>query len=271
MDQYAVFGHPIEHSKSPLIHRAFARLTGQTLEYRAILAPRDGFADAVNAFRQSGGMGANVTLPFKQEALMLCDELSERARLAGAVNTLIWTQEGRLRGDNTDGVGLVADLKRHAIPLHQSRILILGAGGAVRGVLQPLLAERPAQLVIANRTPEKAQQLAAEFAPLGCVVGTGLESLSGSFDLIINGTSASLSGELPDLSRVTLADGGCAYDMAYGESLTPFQCWAKEQGARCALAGQGMLVGQAAESFAQWRGVFPPIEPILQLLQGEAE
>ncbi|GAA5193975.1 shikimate dehydrogenase [Ferrimonas gelatinilytica] len=271
MDKYAVIGHPIEHSKSPLIHSEFARLTGQPLEYHAILAPKAGFADAVKQFRQAGGKGANVTLPFKEEALALCDELSERARRAGAVNTLIWNDDERLLGDNTDGLGLVSDLKRHAYPLRDARILLLGAGGVARGVLLPLLSERPKRLVVANRTAHKAERLAADFSSFGPVTGVGLENLDGTFDLVINGTSASLSGKLPDLHRVKLAEDGCAYDMAYGDSLTPFQCWALENGARHALSGLGMLVGQAAESFALWRGVHPPIEPILELLQGEVE
>ncbi|MBY5994185.1 shikimate dehydrogenase [Ferrimonas balearica] len=266
MDQYAVFGHPIAHSQSPFIHQAFAEQTGQAMVYRAILAPKTGFADAVAAFRAEGGRGANVTLPFKEEAVALCDQLTERARLAQAVNTLHWQEDGSLLGDNTDGAGLVADLLAQGAPLAQARVLLLGAGGAVRGVLLPLLACQPSELVIANRTADKAHQLAAQFAGLGPVRGVGLDGIEGTFDVVINGTSASLSGALPPLPPACLKSGGVAYDMAYGTEATPFQRWGRAQGAGQSLAGLGMLVQQAAESFALWRGVRPKVQPVYDRL-----
>lgn len=271
MDQYAVFGHPIAHSQSPFIHQAFAGQTAQELEYRAILAPTDGFAEAVRQFRQQGGLGANVTLPFKEQAVALCDQLTERARLAGAVNTLHWLADGSLLGDNTDGAGMVADLHQHGVTLTNRRILILGAGGAVRGVLEPVLACQPCQLVIANRTASKAEALARDFAGLGEVVGCGFDQIEGAFDLIINGTSASLSGDLPPLPSHCLIAGGITYDMAYGVNATPFQCWGERHGGRLNLAGLGMLVNQAAESFYRWRGVRPDTGPVHQALLARLE
>ncbi|GAA4895437.1 shikimate dehydrogenase [Ferrimonas pelagia] len=266
MDQYAVFGNPIHHSKSPFIHQRFARQTQQTLEYRAILAAEDGFADAVVAFRQAGGCGANVTLPFKEQAFALCDRLTERARCAGAVNTLYWQADGGLLGDNTDGQGLVADLHRSGITIEGARVLILGAGGAVRGVLHPIFACSPRRVVIANRTADKAVALARDFAELGVVSGCGLDEMSGEYDLIINGTSASLSGALPAMEGVRLSHEGSTYDMAYGKEATPFQRWGQAQGGKHHLAGLGMLVAQAAESFSLWRGVKPEVVPVLEEL-----
>jgi len=266
-DRYAVIGNPIAHSKSPLIHAMFAEQTGQAMSYERILAPLDGFREAVLRFRAEGGRGMNVTVPFKLEAFALADRLSERAARAGAVNTLIFRDDGQIEGDNTDGIGLVRDLKQAGIPLQGRRILLLGAGGAVRGVLAPLLAERPAALVIANRTADKAAQLAMDFADLGPITGCGLDHLPGQrFDLIVNGTSASLSGDLPPLPDELLADNGDAYDMAYGAEPTPFQRWAESRGARLALNGLGMLVEQAAESFRLWRGVMPNTLPVRQAL-----
>ncbi|MBY6188797.1 shikimate dehydrogenase [Marinobacter hydrocarbonoclasticus] len=271
MDHYAVFGHPIAHSQSPFIHQTFADQTGQLLTYRAILAPLDGFAETVQRFRAEGGMGANVTLPFKEQAFALCEELTPRARLAGAVNTLHWQADGKLVGDNTDGAGLVADLQQHGVSLTGLRILMLGAGGAVRGVLEPVLACQPAQLVIANRTASKATALAADFGHLGNVTGVGLDGIGSGFDLIINGTSASLSGDLPPLPEGCLVKEGITYDMAYGVHATPFQLWGERHGGRLNLAGLGMLVNQAAESFARWRGVRPEIEPVRAALLARLE
>ncbi|MDM7322852.1 MAG: shikimate dehydrogenase [Gammaproteobacteria bacterium] len=266
LDRYAVIGNPIAHSQSPRIHALFAAQSGQAMTYERILAPLDGFREAVLRFRAEGGRGMNVTVPFKLQAAELCDTLSERAARAGAVNTLIFHPDGTIEGDNTDGAGLVRDLLGHGVRIEDQRVLILGAGGAVRGVLAPLLAERPRELVIANRTADKARQLAADFADLGPVRGCGLEALMGSFDLIINGTSASLSGERPPLADDLLAKGAVAYDMAYGQEPTPFQCWAQAHGARLALDGLGMLVEQAAESFYRWRGVRPDTVPVRQTL-----
>jgi shikimate dehydrogenase len=265
-DRYAVIGNPIAHSKSPFIHTLFAEQTGQAMTYERILAPLDGFRETVLRFRAEGGRGMNVTVPFKLEAAELCDHLSERAARAGAVNTLIFQADGTIEGDNTDGAGLVRDLLGHGVRIEGQRVLILGAGGAVRGVLAPLLAERPAALVIANRTADKAEQLAADFADLGPVHGCGFEALAGPFDLIINGTSASLTGELPPLPDDLLGKGAVAYDMAYGSEPTPFQRWAQAHGARLALDGLGMLVEQAAESFYRWRGVRPETAPVRQAL-----
>jgi shikimate dehydrogenase len=204
-DRYCVFGNPISHSKSPLIHAAFAEQTGEALEYTAIEAPLEDFAGAWQRFVAQGGCGANVTVPFKEDAFRLCDTLSQRARRAGAVNTLLLGKNGLTYGDTTDGVGLVRDLKHHGVALEGARILVLGAGGAVRGVLEPLLAMRPARVLVANRTAAKAAALAADFADLGEVGGGGFDEVTGQFDLVVNGTSASLAGELPPLPDALFA------------------------------------------------------------------
>ncbi|MBF8778674.1 shikimate dehydrogenase [Pseudomonas fulva] len=268
MDQYVVFGNPIGHSKSPFIHRLFARQTGQALEYSTVLAPIDGFSDcALGFFKQ--GQGANVTVPFKEQAYRLCDSLTPRARRAAAVNTLTRLEDGSLQGDNTDGAGLVRDLTVNAgVELAGKRILILGAGGAVRGVLEPILAQRPRLLLIANRTVEKAEHLALEFADLGAVVASGFASLDKPVDLIINATSASLSGELPPLADSLVEPGRTVcYDMMYGKDPTPFCQWATRLGAAKVLDGLGMLAEQAAEAFAGWRGVRPETGPVLEELR----
>ncbi|MBB3139491.1 shikimate dehydrogenase [Halomonas organivorans] len=265
-DRYCVFGHPVSHSKSPVIHAAFAEQTGEALEYTAIEAPRDGFAGAWRAFVESGGRGANVTVPFKEDAYRLCDTLTPRAERAGAVNTLILEADGRTRGDTTDGAGLVGDLERCGVTLAGARLLVLGAGGAVRGVLEPLLAAGPASLHIANRTAAKASALAADFRDLGEVSGGGFDAVEGPFDVVINGTSASLGGELPPLPDDLFAPGATAYDMMYGAEPTVFLRWASERGAET-LDGLGMLVGQAAESFMLWRGVRPDVTAVLESLR----
>ncbi|MDL4862305.1 shikimate dehydrogenase [Halomonas elongata] len=265
-DRYCVFGHPVGHSKSPAIHTAFAAQTGEALEYIAIEAPLDDFAGAWRAFTAEGGRGANVTVPFKEQAYRLCDTLSHRARRAGAVNTLALDADGQTRGDTTDGLGLVGDLHRHHVELAGARVLVLGAGGAVRGVLEPLLEAAPASLFIANRTAAKAEALAADFADLGEVAGGGFDAVRGPFDLVINGTSASLAGDLPPLPDDLFAEGGVAYDMMYGSEPTVFLHWAGERGART-IDGLGMLVGQAAESFRLWRGKHPDVAPVLDMLR----
>ncbi|GED23041.1 shikimate dehydrogenase [Halomonas halmophila] len=267
-DRYCVFGHPIGHSKSPVIHAAFAAQTGEALEYTAIEAPLDDFAGAWRAFIAEGGRGANVTVPFKESAHRLCDTLSERARRAGAVNTLSLGASGETHGDTTDGLGLVGDLHRHDAAIAGKRVLVLGAGGAVRGVLEPLLEAGPASLFIANRTAARAEALAADFADLGAVTGGGYDTVRGPFDLVINGTSASLAGDLPPLPDDLFAAGGVAYDMMYGAEPTVFLRWAGERGAR-GIDGLGMLVGQAAESFALWRGRRPEVTPVLERLRRE--
>lgn len=265
-DRYCVFGHPVAHSKSPAIHAAFAEQTGEAIAYTAIEAPLDDFAGAWRRFVAEGGRGANVTVPFKEEAFRLCDTLSQRARRAGAVNTLILGGNGQTYGDTTDGIGLVRDLKRHGVRLAGARVLVLGAGGAVRGVLEPLLAEAPGSLLVANRTAEKAVRLAADFEDLGEIAGGGFDAVAGPFDLVINGTSASLAGDLPPLPDGLFAKGATAYDMMYGAEPTVFLRWAAERGAR-PLDGLGMLVEQAAESFFQWRGRRPETAPVLARLR----
>ena len=268
-DRYAVMGNPIAHSKSPDIHARFATQTGQDIEYTAILVEPGGFPQAVGNFQASGGKGLNVTVPFKHEAWKLADQLTERARLAGAVNTLKFEADGSVQGDNTDGIGLVRDIRdHHGIPLQGSSILLLGAGGAARGVLEPLLAEQPKQLVIANRTEDKAVTLAAEFQHLGKVSGCSLQALAGQqFDLVINATSASLHGDLPPLPDDLLNKDACCYDMMYGAEPTIFMQWAVQHGARKCLDGLGMLVGQAAESFALWRGIRPEVDEVILYLR----
>ncbi|MDT3737436.1 MAG: shikimate dehydrogenase [Denitratisoma sp.] len=270
-DRYAVIGNPIAHSKSPQIHAAFAGLTLQDMSYEAILAPPGGFAAAVRAFIAAGGRGMNVTVPFKLEAFALAGTRSPRAEAAKAVNTLVFSQAG-IHGDNTDGVGLVADLVRNlGFPPAGRRILLLGAGGAARGVMLPLLAERPAALALANRTAAKARQLLAEFSPHagGCAMDAGgFGELAGrQFDLVINATAASLADEAPPLPEGLYAAHSLAYDMVYGRE-TPFLAAARAQGAARLADGLGMLVEQAAESFFLWRGVRPPTAPVLALLRG---
>ncbi|MDD5296088.1 MAG: shikimate dehydrogenase [Rhodocyclaceae bacterium] len=269
-DSYAVFGNPIAHSKSPLIHAEFARQTGQDMRYEAILAPLDGFPAAVVAFCAAGGRGANVTVPFKLEAYALCGgRLSERARAAGAVNTLSIGPEG-ISGDNTDGVGLVADIRDNlAFPIQGRRILLLGAGGAARGVILPLLSQAPESLTIANRTAEKAVELARLFSGAGAgVTACALAELAGRhFDLVINATAASLSDQAPELPDGLYAEGSMAYDMVYGKGLTPFLTRAGEQGAAHLADGLGMLIEQAAEAFFVWRGVRPPTASVFDMLR----
>jgi len=267
-DRYAVVGNPIGHSKSPRIHAEFARQTAQDLGYEALLAPLDGFAAAADAFRAAGGKGLNVTVPCKREAWRYATTLTERARLAEAVNTLK-TDGNVVLGDNTDGAGLVRDITVNMnFAVYGKRVLLMGAGGAARGVLLPLLEQKPASLAIANRTAEKAAQLATHFAPYGKLVGSGYDSLAGqAFDLVINATSASLSAALPSLPPGVFADGSLAYDMMYGKGLTPFLEFAKTQGAALLADGLGMLVEQAAESFFLWRGVRPDTGPVIARLK----
>ncbi|MDA8481790.1 shikimate dehydrogenase [Pseudomonas resinovorans] len=273
-DRYCVFGNPIGHSKSPLIHGLFAEQTGQQLTYEAVLAPLDDFTGCARQFFATG-KGGNVTVPFKEQAYQLAGSLSARAQRAGAVNTLKKLDDGSLLGDNTDGAGLVRDLTRNAgLDLAGKRILLLGAGGAARGVIEPLLAEKPAALVVANRTVEKAEALAQLFADLGPVSASGFDWLEEPVDLIINGTSASLAGDLPPISPSLIKPGHTVcYDMMYGKEMTAFNRWAAEHGAARTLDGLGMLVEQAAEAFLLWRGVLPDSAPVLaelrrQLAQG---
>ena len=267
MDQYAVFGNPIKHSKSPFIHTLFAKQTAQQMIYKAIEAPLDNFENTLNTFFSGQGKGCNITVPFKEQAFKYAQQLTERATLAGAVNTLKLTDDGIIIGDNTDGAGLVLDLKNNHIRLKNARILLLGAGGAARGVCGPLLAEEPQQLVIANRTFAKAQTLAEIFSQKGDVSACEFEQLSGEFDLIINSTSASLSGQIPAISPELISPETAIYDMMYSAQATAFNRWAKEQGARLTIDGLGMLVGQAAESFAIWRAIKPGAKQVLNELR----
>lgn len=274
--RYGVIGNPIHHSRSPLIHSAFAQQTGIDLDYTAILAPLDGFVATVTHFRSEGGLGLNVTVPFKAEAFALCATRSERAQRAGAVNTLIFPADpssSDIRGDNTDGVGLLRDLAFHQIPLKGKKILLLGAGGASRGVLAPLLAEEPTQLLIANRRAATAEQLATDFQDLaGTHTQLGacaLDALpSDAFDLIINATSASLSGERLPLLDELIDQKTTVYDMAYGREPTVFMQWGAALGAT-AFDGLGMLVEQAAESFYLWHGIRPETGHVRELLKAQ--
>jgi shikimate dehydrogenase len=268
-DKYAVFGNPIKHSKSPLIHAAFARQLEQRIQYRAVRVELGHFQRSVNGFFASGGAGLNVTVPFKEQAFAMAHELSPRARRAGAVNVLMPLDGGQLRGDNTDGIGLVRDMVANlGWVMRGRRVLIVGAGGAVRGVLEPLLREHPAELVVVNRTAEKALRLATEFADLGPLQGGGFELLKGrQFDLVLNGTSAGLSGQMPPLPDGLLSERCCCYDMVYGSEPTPFMRWAAQQTAWAVADGLGMLVEQAAESFYLWRHARPDTQPVISQLR----
>ena len=261
-DRYAVIGNPVAHSKSPEIHARFAQQTGERISYERLLAPLDRFEETVAAFMDAGGRGANVTVPFKLEAHALATELSVRAQAAGAVNTLRLNGDV-IYGDNTDGVGLVTDILHNAgVALHGKRLLLLGAGGAARGVLLPLLEQQPAELVIANRTLEKATLLVQEFsAPHGVLRASGYDTLAGEYDVVINATAASLADALPPLEGAAFAAGALAYDMMYGREATPFMRFAAGHGATV-RDGLGMLVEQAAESFYVWRGVRPDTAPV---------
>jgi len=272
-DRYAVFGHPIKHSKSPRIHRLFADQTGQSLEYTAEDVPAEQFQAAVASFFAEGGKGLNCTVPLKELAWDYADRKTERAQLSKAVNTLAFQPDGSILGDNTDGIGLVTDLTaNHGIALSGIRILILGAGGASRGIILPILEQSPQTLVVANRTVDKAVKLAAEFHGKGPITGCGFDHLKGrQFDLILNATSASLSGQLPPLPSGLLAEGGNCYDLAYGNEPTAFVRWGQENHAEKSLDGLGMLVEQAAEAFFIWRGVRPKTRPVIELLNSERQ
>lgn len=275
-DRYAVIGHPIAHSRSPRIHAAFAAATGQHLVYDRIDAPPEAFERRVHEFFASGGSGLNVTVPHKEAAARLADRLTTRARLAGAVNTLARQPDGTLLGDNTDGAGLMADLARLGIRVRGARVLVLGAGGATRGILGPLLEAQPATLVVANRTAARATALAADFAELrhdvpgdgrAGVQGCGYDALAaqtaaGPFDLVFHATSLGLQGEVPPLPTGVVGPASVAYDLGYGPDDTPFVRWARAQGVTRAEQGLGMLIEQAAEAFLLWRGVRPDTAPL---------
>ena len=269
IDRYAVFGNPIAHSKSPQIHTLFAEQTEQQLVYTAELAEVENFDQRIADFVKDNGKGMNITVPFKQQAWELSTKRSARAERAGAVNTIIVKEDGSYFGENTDGIGLIRDLtKNHQVGLKGKRILILGAGGAVRGVIEPIMKQAPAELYIANRTFPKALELAVDFSDLGKIKGCGFDALEGeSFDVVINGTSASLHGDLPPLPDGLFNDNACAYDMMYAAKPTVFMDWASQHGAENVFDGLGMLVEQAAESFNLWRGVQPETQAVITTIK----
>ena len=268
-DRYAVFGNPIKHSKSPDIHARFAQQCSQTMIYRAVRIDPDGFATAATQFFEGGGAGLNVTVPFKRDAFEFADRLSERASRAGAVNTLARAEDGGIEGDNTDGIGLVRDLIANlGWAVQGLRVLLIGAGGAARGVLEPLLREKPRELLVVNRTAARAEQLAQEFADIGPLVGGAYELIGArQFDLVINATSAGLSGAVPDLPGSLLTERSCCYDMVYGAEPTAFMRWSAHHAAWAVADGLGMLVEQAAESFYIWRGARPDTGPVINQLR----
>jgi shikimate dehydrogenase len=270
-DRYAVFGQPIAHSKSPGIHQIFAQQTGQSLEYTAQEIPAKLFSTAAETFFAQGGKGLNCTVPLKELAWAFADHKTDRAQLSKAANTLSVQADGSVLGDNTDGCGLVRDLiVNHAITLTGTRILILGAGGASRGIIAPLLEQLPQSIVIANRTVYKAISLAGEFQDQGSITGCGFNELNHSqFDLILNATSASLCDQLPPLEASLLAENGSCYDLAYGDTPTPFVRWGWDNHAFKSLDGLGMLIEQAAEVFFIWRGIRPETQPVIELLNPE--
>jgi shikimate dehydrogenase len=272
IDQYGVVGHPIEHSRSPFIHGMFAKQTNQSLAYRLYDVLPAHFNAWVQDFFSSGGRGLNVTVPHKQAAAELANALTARAERAGAVNTLAVQPNQTILGDNTDGVGLVRDLTENlGLVITRRRILIVGAGGAARGVLAPLLALEPVEIVVANRTAPSAQSLAQKFADLGPIRGCGFGDLSmGAFDIVINATSASLAGDTPSIPSDVISATTACYDMAYAKTDTPFVSWSRQHGCALAIQGWGMLVEQAAESFCLWRGIRPETAPVLAALTGQA-
>lgn len=269
IDQYAVFGFPIGHSKSPLIHAQFAEQTEQLLNYQAIEVPPEAFDQAITEFFKTNGKGLNCTVPLKELAFEKVDKLTERAQFSGAVNTIKLMEDGFLLGDNTDGVGLLSDLCENlGLTLKGKHLLVLGAGGASRGILGPLLESKPSVLQLANRTVSKAQAMVELFKDIGCIEASSYDGLEGlQFDVIINATSASLTGELPPLAEGLLATGGVCYDLTYSNEPTAFVLWGREQGATLSIDGLGMLAEQAAHAFKLWRGVMPKTQRVRALLR----
>jgi shikimate dehydrogenase len=271
VDNYCVIGNPIAHSLSPRIHQAFALQTGQKIQYQAVQVDSDGFQAFLHDFQARGGKGLNVTLPFKGEARRAMDVVTARAGKAESVNTIWFTVDGARHGDTTDGRGLVRDLRNCGIQPADKRILLLGAGGAVRAVIADLFDARPAAITLANRTHARAEQLARQFSEYPDLTTRHMGDLRGQhYDLVINGTSASLKGEMPALPDDILAPAACCYDMAYGKTETVFVQWAKRHGAALAVDGLGMLVEQAAEAFFIWRGIRPDTQPVIESLRREA-
>jgi shikimate dehydrogenase len=266
-DRYALFGLPLGHTKSPLIHGEFARQTGQDLTYEAIEAPADGFAAAVDNFRAAGGRGINVTLPFKLAAFSYATDLMERARLAGAVNCMKFDGDHAI-AENFDGLGLVNDIQLNVgCTMRGRRVLLLGAGGAARGAVLPFLEQKPELLAVVNRTVPKATALGEQFpTSRNMVTGGYADFADHRFDIVVNATSASLRAELPPVPRAVFAEGCLAYDLVYGKGLTPFLRLARESGAGRIADGIGMLVEQAAEAFAWWRGMRPATQPLIERL-----
>jgi shikimate dehydrogenase len=268
MDKYAVIGSPISHSKSPLIHHMFAKQCSQSLVYERVEGSLDKFEDEIRQFFSvPDNKGLNVTVPFKERAFAMCDVLSQRAEMAEAVNTL-WARDGLLYGDNTDGCGLVTDLQNnHMVSLRAKRVLILGAGGAVKGVILPILEQQPKSITIANRTFAKAQAIVGRYNNRADLKAAEFGDLSGPFDLVINGTSASLSGEIPKLPEGIMSSNTDVYDMMYGDGQTVFNQWAQNLGVRHTMDGLGMLVEQAAEAFRIWRGVKPDTAECIAIMR----
>jgi shikimate dehydrogenase len=269
IDRYGVIGYPVAHSRSPVIHRLFALQTGQQLQYELLQVSPDRLEAAIRRFQRAGGKGLNVTVPHKAEVVRLVDRMSERASTAGAVNTISFI-DAEIIGDNTDGVGLMRDLEANlGLRLQDASILVLGAGGATRGIVAPLLERRPALLCIANRSVNKAKALAEHFKVMGPVEACGFDAIPNArpFDLVINATSAGLGGETPPYPAAALGDATFCYDLSYALNPTPFSAWAREHGAAKSVMGWGMLVEQAAESFLIWRGVRPDTAPVLQQMR----
>lgn len=269
MDRYAVLGYPIGHSKSPIIHQQFAKQTKQALSYEAIEVKPEVFSATLEDFFHAGGKGVNCTVPLKELAFEKVAQLTERAQFSGAVNTIKLMDDGTLLGDNTDGVGLLTDLCVNlGLSLEGKRLLVLGAGGAARGILGPLLGAKPSALFLANRTASKAEAMEALFASVGHITPTSYEALADhQFDLIINATSASLNDALPAINAGLLAANGVCYDLAYSEQPTAFVRWGLDEGARLSVDGRGMLVEQAAHAFKLWRGVMPDTAQVLESLK----
>ncbi len=272
LDRYGVMGHPIAHSRSPVIHKLFAMQTGEQLRYELLDVEAAALEQAIRRFQGSGGRGLNITVPHKQSVCMLCDHLSERANTAGAANTLIF-KDNEITGDNTDGIGLLRDLVVNLdLSIEGSDILILGAGGATRGIVGPLLEMSPKAVTIANRTPDRAETLKARFDELGTIKAVGFGDIvdDHTYDLVINATSAGVRGEAPPYPAGALGHNTVCYDLSYGLKPTPFTVWARDRGAARAVMGWGMLVEQAAESFRLWRGIRPETGPVLKQIRVSA-
>ena len=270
IDRYGVMGFPVSHSRSPIIHRLFALQTGQDLQYELLQVAPDKLESSIRQFQSTGGKGLNITLPHKTEVLRLVDDMSERAGSAGAINTLSFDDDG-IHGDNTDGIGLMRDLTTHlGLQLGGANILVLGAGGATRGILEPLLDAKPAAITIANRTLSRASDLVDRFSAAGPVTACRFDEVSDSYDLVINATSAGVKGEAPPYPEAAIGQQTWCYDMSYGLTPTPFSEWAVSQRAAKSIMGWGMLVEQAAESFYIWRGVRPDTIAVLKQLSVNA-